>query len=55
MTVPTKLINTTIEEFKAEGYETRLCHVNVDNRANDKKVMVVQLAFEKAEETTSES
>lgn len=50
MNVPSKLIETTIEEFKAEGYTCRVCSCQTDNRANG-QAQVVTLAFEKAETT----
>lgn len=49
MTVPTKLIDTTIGEFKAEGYETRTCSTATDYRGDNKRVQVVTLIFEKVE------
>lgn len=53
MTVPTKLIDTTMEEFKAENYDTRTCSTTCDYRGDGKYVQVVQLIFEK--EVTNET
>lgn len=49
MNVPTKLIDTTIEEFKAEGYTARVVSTNIEQRYNAKNYQVVNLIFEKAE------
>lgn len=53
MSIPTKLIDTTIEEFKAEGYTCRTASTVVDNRGANTKAQVVQLIFEKNEEEST--
>lgn len=48
MTIPSKLMETTEQEFAAIGYTTRVYSVQVDHRgAND--AQVVTLVFEKEE------
>lgn len=52
MTIPTKLIATTIEEFKAEGYECEAASVQGDGiTTGDSATQVVTLVFHKTEET----
>lgn len=56
MTIPTKLITTTIDEFKAEGYECKTAKVEGDGiRTQDSTTQVVTLVFDKTEETADES
>lgn len=51
MTVPSKLMETTAQEFAAEGYSTRVYSVQTDNRGSNTTAQVVTLVFEKTEET----
>lgn len=54
MNIPTKLITTTIDEFKAEGYEAT--KATVDSNAivaNDTKYQIVTLEFVKSETETN--
>lgn len=55
MEIPTKLISSTIDEFKAIGYTCRVCSSTVDIRGDNKTAEVVKLAFEKLEEEKDES
>lgn len=52
MSIPTVLINTTIDEFKAEGYECTAANVNNSGIVVDgTDVQVVQLTFQKKDTT----
>lgn len=52
MTIPTKLITTTIEEFAAEGYECKSAKVDGEGIVADgNNVQVVSLEFHKKETT----
>lgn len=51
MNIPAKLITTTIEEFKAEGYECKRAAVDSDGIVVDgANTQVVQLEFTKTED-----
>lgn len=50
MTIPTKLVTTTINEFAAEGYTCKTASVQGDGIvAGDSKTQVVTLVFHKTE------
>lgn len=50
MTIPTKLITTTIDEFKAEGYECKTASCEGDGIvAGNDSTQVVTLVFHKTE------
>lgn len=54
MNIPTKLITTTIDEFKAEGYEAT--RATVDSNAivsGDSRTQIITLEFAKTEEGNS--
>lgn len=52
MNIPTKLITTTIDEFKAEGYECKTAKVEGDGIvAGNETTQVVTLVFHKTEGT----
>lgn len=56
MNIPTKLITTTIDEFKAEGYE---CHAASCNGSgiveNGNNIQVVTLVFQKKEDNEDDA
>lgn len=55
MKIPTKLITTTIDEFKAEGYECKTASCEGDGIvAGDSSTQVVTLVFHKTETKPSE-
>lgn len=48
MNIPTVLINTTVSEFKAEGYDLAGC--NIDAQGTDtKEQQFITLSFKKEE------
>lgn len=52
MTIPSKLISTTIDEFSAEGYECKAAKVDSAGIVADgANVQVVTLEFHKKEST----
>lgn len=56
MNIPTTLITTTIQEFKAEGYECKTASVQGDGIvAGNSSTQVVTLVFHKTETNTDEA
>ena len=49
MNIPTILINSTINEFRAEGYELAGCSID-GNKYSDKEKQFITLSFTKDEE-----
>lgn len=49
MNIPTILIDTTVAEFKAEGYELAGCNIDAQ-KYNENEAQFITLSFKKEED-----